>query len=90
MIFLSTLQASSLRSKRFSSGFMVQSDMPYLMSLNDDPLSCEIMIYNIKPGETTLGNDKGTADIGKRSVLGFGVLMGMRVFYRLFKNSALR
>ena len=55
----------SLKSKRFSSGFMVQSDSPYLISLNDDPFSSEIVIYNIKQGKTLLGRDETICEIGK-------------------------
>jgi hypothetical protein len=40
--------------------------MPYLVSLNDDPLSSEIMIYNIEPGETVLGNNEQLCDISKQ------------------------
>ena len=52
-----------LHSKRFSSGFMVQPDLPYLVVLNDDPLSSDIKIYYIKEGETTLGSDDTLVEI---------------------------
>jgi hypothetical protein len=52
-----------LHSKRFSSGFMVQPDLPYLVVLNDDPLSSDIKIYYIKEGETTLGTDDTLVEI---------------------------
>ncbi len=44
---------------------MVQTDFPYLVALNDDPLSSEIMIYYIKEGETILGANENICDIGK-------------------------
>ncbi len=53
-----------VRSKRFASGFVVQSDTPYLVSLNDDLLSSEIMIYKIELGETLLGSDELACEIG--------------------------
>lgn len=43
---------------------MVQPDLPYIVSLNTDPLSSDIMIYNIKEGETTLGTDETLSEIG--------------------------
>ena len=57
-----------VRSRRFASGFIVQSDTPYLVSLNDDPMSSEIMIYNIEPGETLLGFDESACEIGKYKI----------------------
>jgi hypothetical protein len=53
-----------VRSKRFSSGFTVQLDLPYLVLLNQDPLSSDIKIYNIKEGDTVLGNDPNSCEIG--------------------------
>jgi kinesin family protein 1 len=53
----------SLRHKRLSSGIMVQPEQPYLVSLNSDPLSSDIMIYGLKQGETILGNNESTAEI---------------------------
>jgi len=43
---------------------MVQPDLPYLVVLNDDPLSSDIKIYYIKEGETSLGTDESLAEIG--------------------------
>jgi hypothetical protein len=58
------LGKQSLRHKRLSSGFMVQLELPYLVSLNSDKLSSDIMIYSIKPCETLLGNNENLAEIG--------------------------
>ena len=52
-----------MRTKPTPSGFILQSDAPYIISLNGDPLSSEIMIYNFKPGETLLGTNQ-LCDIG--------------------------
>ena len=54
----------SVRSNPFSSGFTVQLDLPYLVLLNEDPLSSDIIIYNIKKGDTILGNDQNSSEIG--------------------------
>ena len=64
----STTSDSNINSpllRRLSSGFKVQLELPYLVSLNSDPLSCEILIYSIKPGETVLGSDGNISEIGK-------------------------
>jgi hypothetical protein len=53
----------SVRGKRFSSGFTVQLDLPYLVLLNEDPLSSDIKIYNIKEGDTIVGNDENRCEI---------------------------
>ncbi len=58
-----------VRSKPSTSGYIVQSDLPYLISLNDDPLSSEIMIYNIKLGETILGSNESVCEIGNSNFL---------------------
>ena len=42
---------------------MVQPDLPYLVVLNDDPLSSDIKIYYIKEGETTLGTNETSVEI---------------------------
>ncbi|CAH7689696.1 hypothetical protein PPACK8108_LOCUS24812 [Phakopsora pachyrhizi] len=34
--------------------------MPHLVNLNEDPLMSECLIYQIKPGKTTVGNTEGT------------------------------
>jgi hypothetical protein len=44
---------------------MVQPDLPYLVVLNDDPLSSDIKIYYIKEGDTSLGTDEMIAEIGE-------------------------
>ena len=54
----------SSRAKQYSSSFTIQFDLPYLIKLNEDPMSCEIVIYNIKQGETTIGADRASNDIG--------------------------
>lgn len=57
--------AQLVRHKPHPSGsFMVQPDLPYLVSLNSDVLSSDIMIYGIKQGTTVLGNDLTSAEIG--------------------------
>lgn len=55
----------SVRSKQFSSGFMVEPDLPYIVALNDDPLLSDIRIYYIKQGDTILGNDEIDSHIGE-------------------------
>lgn len=43
---------------------MVEPDLPYIVALNDDPLSSDIRIYYIKMGDTKLGNDPSESNIG--------------------------
>ena len=62
---MTSVAVPSLHSKRFSSGFMVQPDLPYLVMLNDDPLSSDIKIYYVKEGETTLGADETLSEISQ-------------------------
>ena len=44
-------------------GLSTPKRMPHLVNLSDDPLLAECLVYNIKPGMTTVGNveDTGTA-----------------------------
>lgn len=53
-----------VRTKKFSSGFMVESDVPYIVVLNNDTLESDIRVYYIRVGETLLGNDENEANIG--------------------------
>lgn len=53
-----------VRTKKFSSGFMVESDLPYIVALNNDALDSDIRVYYIRPGETVLGCDETDSHIG--------------------------
>ena len=46
-------------------GVSTPKKMPHLVNLSDDPLLAECLIYNLKPGRTTVGNDElsNTAEI---------------------------
>jgi kinesin family member 1 len=45
-------------------GVSTPKKMPHLVNLSDDPLLAECLVYNIKPGTTTVGSDAGsTAEI---------------------------
>ncbi|CAF0713814.1 unnamed protein product, partial [Brachionus calyciflorus] len=59
----SFLNSPSVRSQKFSSGFLLQPDLPYIVSVNDDRLSTGIMIFYIKDGNTILGKDENSSDI---------------------------
>lgn len=37
-------------------GLHTPKKMPHLVNLNDDPLLAECLVYNLKPGSTTVGN----------------------------------
>ena len=37
-------------------GLSTPKKMPHLVNLNDDPLLAECLVYNLKPGTTTVGN----------------------------------
>ena len=38
-------------------GLSTPKKMPHLVNLSDDPLLAECLVYNLKPGTTTVGND---------------------------------
>lgn len=38
-------------------GLHTPKKMPHLVNLSDDPLLAECLVYNLKPGTTTVGND---------------------------------
>ena len=42
-------------------GLSTPKKMPHLVNLSDDPLLAECLVYNIKPGTTTVGNVEDTA-----------------------------
>ncbi|KAK3076668.1 hypothetical protein LTS18_012391, partial [Coniosporium uncinatum] len=46
-------------------GVSTPKKMPHLVNLSDDPLLAECLVYNLKPGTTTVGNvdTTGTAEI---------------------------
>lgn len=46
-------------------GVSTPKKMPHLVNLSDDPLLAECLVYNIKPGKTTVGNDEtnNTAEV---------------------------
>ncbi|KAI9710746.1 MAG: kinesin-like protein Klp8 [Bogoriella megaspora] len=39
-------------------GMSTPKKMPHLVNLSDDPLLAECLVYNLKPGTTTVGNDE--------------------------------
>lgn len=39
-------------------GLSTPKKMPHLVNLSDDPLLAECLVYNLKPGNTTVGNDE--------------------------------
>ncbi|KAL9055842.1 MAG: hypothetical protein Q9162_003268 [Coniocarpon cinnabarinum] len=41
-------------------GVSTPKKMPHLVNLSDDPLLAECLVYNLKPGKTTVGNDEIT------------------------------
>ncbi|KAL1893248.1 hypothetical protein Cpir12675_004181 [Ceratocystis pirilliformis] len=43
-------------------GLTTPKKMPHLVNLSDDPLLAECLIYNLKPGTTTVGNVETNAD----------------------------
>ncbi|KAI9743987.1 MAG: kinesin-like protein Klp8 [Claussenomyces sp. TS43310] len=42
-------------------GLHTPKKMPHLVNLSDDPLLAECLVYNLKPGTTTVGNVESTA-----------------------------
>jgi kinesin family protein 1 len=43
-------------------GMSTPKKMPHLVNLSDDPLLAECLVYNLKPGKTTVGNVESNAD----------------------------
>lgn len=43
-------------------GLSTPKKMPHLVNLSDDPLLAECLVYNLKPGTTTVGNVETNAD----------------------------
>lgn len=43
-------------------GMSTPKKMPHLVNLSDDPLLAECLVYNLKPGITTVGNVESNAD----------------------------
>lgn len=43
-------------------GLHTPKKMPHLVNLSDDPLLAECLVYNIKPGTTTVGNVESNAE----------------------------
>lgn len=43
-------------------GLHTPKKMPHLVNLSDDPLLAECLVYNLKPGTTTVGNDDTNAE----------------------------
>ncbi|KAM7193816.1 hypothetical protein V8F33_007605 [Rhypophila sp. PSN 637] len=43
-------------------GMSTPKKMPHLVNLSDDPLLAECLVYNLKPGTTTVGNVESNAD----------------------------
>ncbi|KAK6085020.1 kinesin motor domain-containing protein [Seiridium cupressi] len=43
-------------------GLHMPKKMPHLVNLSDDPLLAECLVYNLKPGMTTVGNVESNAD----------------------------
>ncbi|KAF2172520.1 hypothetical protein M409DRAFT_17753 [Zasmidium cellare ATCC 36951] len=55
-------------------GLSTPKKMPHLVNLSDDPLLAECLIYNLKPGTTTVGNvetngDEADSDANGRSTV---------------------
>ncbi|KAK6431248.1 hypothetical protein LTR95_012592 [Oleoguttula sp. CCFEE 5521] len=48
-------------------GLSTPKKMPHLVNLSDDPLLAECLVYNLKPGTTTVGNVETNAVTGEPS-----------------------
>ncbi|XP_052768247.1 kinesin-like protein KIF16B [Mya arenaria] len=63
----SDLSIRGLRNRSSSMGVMIDSQLPYLVGMDDDVLSTGIVIFHLKEGETLLG--RGDADAERDIVL---------------------
>ncbi|KAF2679363.1 kinesin-domain-containing protein [Lentithecium fluviatile CBS 122367] len=60
------LEELGITIEKGSVGLSTPKKMPHLVNLSDDPLLAECLVYNLKPGTTTIGNvdsEGQTADI---------------------------
>ncbi|KAL5396147.1 hypothetical protein PMIN02_003405 [Paraphaeosphaeria minitans] len=60
------LEELGITIEKGSVGLSTPKKMPHLVNLSDDPLTSECLVYNLKPGATTVGNvdtENQTADI---------------------------
>ncbi|KAL1603640.1 hypothetical protein SLS60_005228 [Paraconiothyrium brasiliense] len=60
------LEELGITIEKGSVGLSTPKKMPHLVNLSDDPLTSECLVYNVKPGTTTVGNvdsENQTADI---------------------------
>lgn len=60
------LEELGITIEKGSIGLSTPKKMPHLVNLSDDPLLAECLVYNLKPGTTTVGNvdsEGQTADI---------------------------
>jgi len=60
------LEELGITIEKGSVGLSTPKKMPHLVNLSDDPLLAECLVYNLKPGSTTVGNvdtEGQTADI---------------------------
>lgn len=60
------LEELGITIEKGSVGLSTPKKMPHLVNLSDDPLTSECLVYNLKPGTTTVGNvdsENQTADI---------------------------
>ncbi|KAJ4287299.1 hypothetical protein N0V90_012697 [Kalmusia sp. IMI 367209] len=60
------LEELGITIEKGSVGLSTPKKMPHLVNLSDDPLTSECLVYNLKPGTTSVGNvdsENQTADI---------------------------
>ncbi|PVH98125.1 kinesin-domain-containing protein [Periconia macrospinosa] len=60
------LEELGITIEKGSVGLSTPKKMPHLVNLSDDPLLAECLVYNLKPGSTTVGNvdtESQTADV---------------------------
>ncbi|PSR91995.1 hypothetical protein BD289DRAFT_452028 [Coniella lustricola] len=71
-------------------GLSTPKKMPHLVNLSDDPLLAECLVYNLKPGTTTVGNgDVAESEASTENHLGIK-LKGTRIlpYHCSFENNA--
>ncbi|KAF2132894.1 kinesin family protein-like protein [Dothidotthia symphoricarpi CBS 119687] len=55
-------------------GLSTPKNMPHLINLSDDPLLDECLVYNLKPGTTTVGNSDAEGQVAQIKLNGSQVL----------------
>ncbi|KAF2675124.1 kinesin family protein [Microthyrium microscopicum] len=69
------LEELGITIEKGSVGVSTPKKMPHLVNLSDDPLLAECLVYNIKPGSTTVGSIDADSTVAEIRLNGSKILM---------------